>query len=76
MLNSFEVEIDNELPILGALLGQKDDGILQFSIYRNGTPTENYLNGAPKENKKPANTLIIRAMRICDNEHICNVITN
>lgn len=71
---TYEVEIDNKLPFLDVLLHKEEDGTLKFSIYRKGTHTDKYLDWYschPKAHKiTVVNTLIQRALRICDNEFL------
>jgi len=70
-----EIEKNNELAFLDVLV-KKNNGQLQFEVYRKPTQTDLYLNGNshhhPKHKKAVWSTLIHRALNICSTPESLN----
>ena len=71
---TMELEESNCLPFLDTLIIRKQDGGISRKVYRKKTDTEQYLHALshhhPQQKMGVMNTLITRAIRISDTEHL------
>ena len=69
-----EIEENNKLPFLDVLISRKEDGSVSHQVYRKKTHTDRYLHvdspHFPPQKIGVINTLVTRALRISDKEHI------
>ena len=69
-----EIEKDNKLPFLEVLISRREDGSISHQVYRKQTHTDRYLHADshhfPPQKIGVINTLVTRALRISDKEHI------
>jgi hypothetical protein len=67
---SMELEKDHQLPFLDIMVNRRPDNSLGYSIYRNATHTDRYLQAAshhpPVHKRSVITTLMDRANTICD----------
>jgi len=75
-----EIEANNVIPFLDLNIHRKDDGAINFSVFRKGTHTNRYLDSAsyhPLSQKvSTAKSLFYRAHVNCSPEHIDSEIEN
>lgn len=71
---TMECEKDDQLPFLDVLIYKKSDGSLGHKVYRKPTHTDRYINADsnhhPAQKQGVINTLVNRAFKISDEEHI------
>ena len=71
---TMEIEENNKLPFLDVLISRKEDGSVSHQVYRKKTHTNSYLHANshhfPPQKIGVINTLVTRALRIFDKEHI------
>ena len=69
-----EVEEDNKIPFLDVLITKKNGGALGHQVYRKKTHTDRYLHAdshhLPTQKVGVLNTLITRAIKISDEDHL------
>ena len=69
-----EIKENNKLPFLDVLMSRKEDGSISHQVYRKKTHTDRYLHANshhfPPQKVVVINTLVTRALRISDKEHI------
>ena len=69
-----ELEENMSIPFLDILIMRRDDGSIGHKVFRKSSHTENYLHADshhhPAQKLGVLNTLAIRALRICDADHI------
>ena len=71
---TMEMEENNSLPFIDTLIIRKQDGGVSHKVHRKKTHTEQYLHAlshhCPQQKAGVMKTLITRAMRISDKEHL------
>ena len=71
---TMELEENGSIPFLDVLLTRKEDGTLGHEVFRKKTHTESYLHADshhhPSQNIGFLNTLVVRASRTSDTEHL------
>ena len=69
-----EIEENNKFPFLDVLISRKEDSSISHQVYRKKTHTDRYLHADshhfPPQKIGVINTLVTRALRISDREHI------
>ena len=70
-----EIEEKNKLPFLDVLISRKEYGYVSHQVYKKKTHTDRYLQYADSHHFPPQkigviNTLVTKALRISDKEHI------
>ena len=69
-----KVEEDNKIPFLDVLITKKNGGVLGHQVYRKKTHTDRYLHAdshhLPTQKIGVLNTLLTRAIRISDDDHL------
>ena len=69
-----DIEENNKLPFLDVLISRKEDGSVSHQVYRKNTHTDRYLHADshhfPPQKIRVINTLVTKALRISDKEHI------
>jgi len=69
-----EIEENNKIHFLDVLISRKEDGSVSHQVYRKKTHTDRYLHADshhfPPQKIGVINTLVTRALRIFDKEHI------
>ena len=69
-----EIEENNRLPFLDVLISRNEDGSISHQVYRKKTHTDRYLHANshhfPPQKVGVINTLVTRALRISDKDHI------
>jgi len=77
---TYEIEENNELPFLDLQIHRKNNGTLNFSVFRKKTHTNRYLDSSsyhPLSQKlSTAKALFYRAHKNCSNEHLGTEIKN
>ena len=69
-----EIKENNKLPFLDILISRKEDGSISHQVYRKNTHTDRYLHADshyfPPQKVGVINTIVTRALRISNKEHI------
>ena len=69
-----EIEENNKIPFLDILISRKEDGLISHQVYRKNTHTDRYLHADshyfPPQKVGVINTIVTRALRISNKEHI------
>ena len=69
-----EIEEENNIPFLDVLITKKEDNSITHQFYKNPTHTDKYFHANshhfPSQKLGVINTLITRALRISNKEHV------
>ena len=71
---TMELEENGKIPFLDVLISRKEDGTLGHQVYRKKTHTDSYLHADsyhhPSQKSGVLNTLVVRAFRISNPDHL------